>query len=144
MKSFMQKKEEVKRVWYVIDATDLVVGRLATEVANLLRGKNKPTFTPHIDGGDYVVITNAEKVRFTGDKLQKKIYYKHSLYPGGLTAMPAEEVLKRKPERVLEEAVKGMLPKNRIGADMFRRLFVYVGPEHKQKAQKPIAYEVKR
>ena len=143
MKSFMQKKETVNRKWYVIDATDKPLGRVATLAATYLRGKNKPTFTPHIDCGDNIIIINAEKVLLTGNKEEKKIYYNHSLYQGGLRERTAKEMRERYPEEMVERAVKGMLPHNRLGREMAKKLFVYAGNEHKQMAQKPEVLEVK-
>lgn len=143
MKSFMQKKETVNRKWYVIDATDKPLGRVATLAATYLRGKNKPTFTPHIDCGDNIIIINAEKVLLTGNKEEKKIYYNHSMYQGGLRERTAKEMRKRYPEEMVERAVKGMLPHNRLGRQMYKKLFVYKGSEHKHEAQKPEVLEVK-
>ncbi len=137
MKTFMAKPEEVQRKWYVIDAEGKVLGRLAAEVARVLRGKHKPTYTPHVDTGDHVIVINAEKVILTGNKLQKKIYYRHSGYPGGLKQMKYDEFLSTRPEKVVEKAVKGMLPHNRLGAKMAKKLKVYCGPEHPHQAQKP-------
>lgn len=135
--TFMQKKETVERKWYVIDATDLPLGRLATRVAHVLRGKHKVTFTPHIDCGDYVIITNASKVKLTGNKLNDKMYYDHSGYPGGLRERNAKEMVEKYPVEMVERAVKGMLPKGRLGRQMAKKLFVYAGEEHNQQAQKP-------
>ena len=135
--TFMQKKETVERKWYVIDATDLTLGRLATRVAHVLRGKHKVTFTPHIDCGDYVIITNASKVKLTGNKLNDKMYYDHSGYPGGLRERNAQEMIEKYPVEMVERAVKGMLPKGRLGRQMYKKLFVYAGEEHNQQAQKP-------
>ena len=143
MKSFMQKKETVNRKWYVIDATDKPLGRVATLAATYLRGKNKPTFTPHIDCGDNIIIINAEKVLLTGNKEEKKIYYNHSMYQGGLRERTAKEMRDRYPEEMVERAVKGMLPHNRLGRQMYKKLFVYKGSEHKHEAQKPEVLEVK-
>lgn len=140
--TYMAKPGAVDRKWYVIDATGHRVGRLATEVATLLRGKHKPEYTPHIDTGDFVVIVNAEKVVFTGKKLTDKLYYRHSGYPGGLKTTTAAQMLEKHPERVLEMAIKGMLPHNSLGADQYRKLKVYAGPEHPHQAQQPIAYNV--
>ncbi len=137
MKTGFVKKETVERKWYVIDAKDQVLGRLAAEIARRLRGKHKPTYTPHIDTGDYVIIVNAEKIRLTGKKLEQKIYYKHTGYPGGLKSITANKLLQRKPERILEHAVKGMLPKNRLGRRMYKKMKVYVGPDHPHQAQQP-------
>lgn len=143
MKSYMQKKETVERKWYVIDATDATLGRLASKVAHILRGKNKATYTPHIDCGDYVIIINAEKVKLTGNKLEDKIYYNHSGYPGGLRERTAKTMVEKYPVEMVERAVKGMLPKNRLGRQIYRQLFVYAGSEHKHEAQKPERLEVK-
>ena len=142
-KSFMANAQNIERKWYVIDATDLVLGRLSTEVAVLLRGKHKPTFTPHVDCGDYVIIVNAEKVALTGKKLDDKIYYRHSGYAGGLKTRTAKRMLELQPQKVLEKSIRGMLPKNRLGDDMYRKLYVYVGPEHPHQGQKPEAYTVR-
>lgn len=135
--TFMANKNNVERKWYVVDATDLVLGRIATEIATVLRGKHKPTFTPHVDGGDYVIVVNAEKVALTGNKLEGKKYYHHSQYSGGLKVRTAAEMLDKQPQRIIELAVKGMLPKGSLGDDMYRRLYVYVGPDHPHAAQKP-------
>jgi large subunit ribosomal protein L13 len=137
----MAKPNAVERKWYIIDAEGKTVGRLATEIASILRGKHKPEFTPHVDTGDFVIVINAEKVVFTGKKLQSKIYRRHSLYPGGLKETTAAEMLKNKPERVLFSAVKGMLPKNSLGAKMLTKLRVYAGTEHPHSAQQPIPWE---
>jgi len=142
MKTFSAKADEVKRDWFVIDATDLVLGRLASEVASRLRGKHKPVYTPHVDTGDYIVIVNAEKVRVTGNKEKAKTYYKHSGYPGGMKSRTVEKVRQSHPERLIETAVKGMLPKNPLGRAMFRKLKVYAGPEHQHQAQQPQALKV--
>jgi len=138
LKTYTAKPKEVKQRWYHIDATGLILGRLACEVANLLRGKYKPQFTPHIDVGDFVVITNAERVRVTGRKLKQKMYYRHSGYPGGLKEIPLWRMLERNPERVIRLAVKRMLPKNKLGQDIYRKLKVYAGPDHPHEAQRPI------
>ena len=143
MNSYMQKKETVERKWYVIDATDMTLGRLATKVATVLRGKNKATFTPHIDCGDYVIITNASKVKLTGNKLDNKIYYDHSRYVGGLRKRTAKEMIEKYPVEMVERAVKGMLPKGRLGRAMYKKLFVYEGETHPHMAQKPEVLEVK-
>src|SRR5690625_2259343 len=140
--TYMANNENVERKWLLIDAEGQRLGRLASEVASLLRGKHKPTYTPHVDTGDYVIVINAEKIELTGNKLQDKMYYRHSGYPGGLKARNAEEMLDRFPERVLEQAVKGMLPKGSLGRKMGKKLFVYKGPEHKNQAQKPEVYEL--
>ena len=143
MKSFMQKNETVERKWYVIDANDVVLGRLATKAADLLRGKHKPTYTPHIDCGDYVIITNCEKVKLTGDKLNKKKYYSHSRYAGGLRTRTAREMVENFPVEMVEKAIKGMLPHNRLGRACFKKLFVYEGENHPHMAQKPEVLEIK-
>lgn len=143
MTSYMQKKETVERKWYVIDATDVPLGRIASKAAHILRGKNKPTYTPHIDCGDYIIIINAEKAKLTGNKLDNKIYYNHSMYPGGLRERTAREMKEKYPIEMVERAVKGMLPKNRLGRQMYKKLFVYVGNEHPHIAQKPETMEVK-
>ena len=139
MNSFMANPAKVERKWYVVDATGYTLGRLASEVAKVLRGKNKPEFTPHIDTGDYVVVINAEKIKVTGKKLDQKIYYHHSEYVGGMKETTLKEMLAKKPEKVVELAVKGMLPKGPLGRSMFDKLHVYAGPEHQQAAQKPEA-----
>lgn len=141
--TYMANNENVERKWLLIDAEGQRLGRLASEVASILRGKHKPTYTPHVDTGDYVVVINAEKIELTGNKLQDKMYYRHSGYPGGLKARNAEEMLERFPERVLELAVKGMLPKGSLGRKMAKKLFVYRGPEHKNHAQQPEVYELR-
>ncbi len=133
----MANPDKIERKWYVVDATDCTLGRLASEVAKVLRGKNKPEFTPHVDTGDYVIIVNAEKIKVTGKKLDQKIYYHHSEYVGGMKETTLKEMLAKKPEKVLELAVKGMLPKGPLGRAMHKKLFVYAGPEHKHEAQKP-------
>lgn len=142
MKTFQATKESIERKWYVVDAEGKTLGRLATEVASVLKGKHKPIYTPHVDCGDYVIIVNAEKIVLTGNKWQDKKYYRHSGYPGGLKATSAEDVMAKHPTRMVEQAVKGMLPKTRLGADMYRKLFVYAGPDHKHEAQKPEVLEV--
>ena len=139
MKSFMASPSTVERKWYVVDAEGKTLGRLASEVANVLRGKNKPTYTPHIDTGDYVIVVNAEKIQVTGKKLDQKIYYHHSEYVGGMKETTLAEMMNKKPEKVIELAVKGMLPKGPLGREMYTKLFVYAGPEHKHQAQKPEA-----
>jgi len=133
----MANAQNINHAWFVIDATDLVLGRLSTEVASVLRGKHKPTYTPHVDCGDYVIIVNAEKIVLTGNKMSDKFYYRHSGYPGGLKSRSAERMLELQPQKVLEKAIRGMLPKTRLGDDMYRKLYVYVGPEHPHQAQKP-------
>ncbi len=139
MNSFMANPAKVERKWYVVDATGYTLGRMASEVAKVLRGKNKPVFTPHVDTGDYVVIVNAEKIKVTGKKLDQKIYYHHSEYVGGMKETTLREMLDKKPEKVIEHAVKGMLPKGPLGRQMFTKLHVYAGPEHPHAAQKPEA-----
>ena len=141
--SYMQKKEEVVRNWYVIDAEGISLGRLAVKVANVLRGKHKPTYTPHVDCGDFVVVINASKVNLTGNKLSDKIYYDHSGYTGGLRERTAKEMVENYPTEMVERAVKGMLPKTRLGRQMYKKLFVYAGAEHPHMAQKPEKMEVK-
>ncbi len=137
MKTFMASPATIDRKWYVVDATGMTLGRLSSEVASILRGKNKPIFTPHIDTGDYVIVINAEKIEVTGKKLDKKIYYRHSAYVGGMKETTLKEKLANKPEEVIEHAVKGMLPKGPLGREMYRKLYVYAGPDHKHAAQKP-------
>ena len=143
MKSYMQKKETVERKWYVIDAEGKSLGRVATLAATYLRGKHKPTYTPHIDCGDYIIIVNAQKVNLTGNKLNDKMYYNHSQYQGGLRERNAKIMIEKYPEEMVERAVKGMLPHNRLGRQMYKKLFVYAGSEHKHEAQKPEVLEVK-
>ena len=143
MTSYMQKKETVERKWYVIDAEGKSLGRVATLAATYLRGKNKPTYTPHIDCGDYIIIVNASKVNLTGNKLDAKMYYNHSQYTGGLRERTARTMREEYPEEMIERAVKGMLPHNRLGRQMYTKLFVYAGADHKQQAQKPEVLEVK-
>lgn len=142
MKSFMQKKETIQRNWYVIDAAGKPLGRVATKAAHVLIGKHKPTYTPFVDCGDYVIIVNASKVLLTGNKLKDKKYYNHSGYPGGLRERNAEVMIEKYPEEMLERAVKGMLPHNRLGRAMSKKLFVYANDTHKQSAQKPMALEI--
>ena len=141
--SYMQKKEKVVRNWYVIDAEGINLGRLATKVATVLRGKHKPTYTPNIDCGDYVIVINASKINLTGNKLNDKIYYDHSGYTGGLRERTAKEMKEKYPVEMIERAVKGMLPHNRLGRQMYKKLFVYEGSEHPHTAQKPVEMEVK-
>ena len=141
--SYMQKKEEVVRSWYVIDAEGISLGRLAAKVANVLQGKHKPTYTPHVDCGDCIVVINAEKVNLTGNKLNDKIYYNHSGYTGGLRERTAREMVEKYPVEMVERAVKGMLPKTRLGRQMYKKLFVYAGSEHPHAAQQPQVMEVK-
>ena len=137
MKTYMANPDKNERKWYVVDAEGATLGRLASEIAKVLRGKNKPEYTPHIDTGDYVIVVNAEKVKVTGKKLQQKIYYNHSDYVGGMKETTLAELLAKKPEKVIELAVKGMLPKGPMGRDMIKKLHVYAGPEHANQAQKP-------
>ncbi|MFA9376529.1 MAG: 50S ribosomal protein L13 [Lachnotalea sp.] len=137
MNSYMASIETIERKWYVVDAAGCTLGRLSSEVAKVLRGKNKPIFTPHVDTGDYVIIINAEKIKVTGKKLEQKIYYHHSDYVGGMKETPLKEMLAKKPERVIELAVKGMLPKGPLGRAMYTKLHVYAGTEHGHEAQKP-------
>ncbi len=137
MKTFMASPSTIEKKWYVVDATGYTLGRLASEVAKVLRGKNKPTFTPHIDTGDYVVIVNADKIKVTGKKLDQKMYYHHTGYVGGLKEMTLREMMAKDPVAVVEQAVRGMLPKGPLGREMFTKLHVYAGPEHAHAAQKP-------
>jgi len=137
MKTYMPNEAAIERKWYVVDATGLTLGRLASEVAKVLRGKNKPIFTPHADTGDYVIVVNAEKIVVTGKKMSDKIYYRHSDYVGGMKEATLKEMLDKKPEKVVELAVKGMLPKGPLGRKMYTKLFVYAGAEHPHAAQKP-------
>ena len=140
--SYMQKKEEVVRNWYVLDASTANLGRLATKAAHLLRGKHKTTYTPHIDCGDFVIVINASKVNLTGNKLDDKIYYNHSGHTGGLRERTAREMKEKYPEEMIERAIKGMLPKGRLGRQMYRKLFVYAGEEHPHMAQKPVKMDI--
>ena len=142
MKTYMQSKEDVTRTWYVVVAEGQTLGRLATKVANVLRGKHKPTYTPHIDGGDYVIVVNANKVVLTGNKLNDKMYYNHSRYTGGLRERTAKEMIENYPVEMVERAVKGMLPKGRLGRQMYKKLFVYAGENHPHSAQKPLELKV--
>ena len=137
MNTYMPNTTQIERKWYVVDAEGQTLGRLAAEVAKVLRGKNKPIFTPHADCGDYVIVVNAEKIKVTGKKMTQKIYYKHSDYVGGMKETSLKDMLNTHPERVIEHAVKGMLPKGPLGRQMYTKLFVYAGPDHKQQAQKP-------
>ena len=139
MQTYMANPDKIERKWYVVDADGCTLGRLASGVASVLRGKNKPQFTPHVDTGDYVIIVNADKIKVTGKKLLQKVYYNHSDYVGGMRETTLKEMLAKKPERVIELAVKGMLPKGPLGRTMYTKLFVYAGPEHKHEAQKPEA-----
>ena len=137
------KPADVKHEWFVIDATDKVLGRVASEVALRLRGKHKAIYTPHVDTGDYIIIVNADKIRFTGKKLDQKMYRHHTGYPGGLKEATARQMMAKKPEFVIKEAVRGMLPKGPLGYAMLKKLHVYAGPEHKHEAQQPVAFEIK-
>ena len=143
MKTYMANPDKIERKWYVVDATDCTLGRLASEVAKVLRGKNKPEFTPHVDTGDYVIVVNAEKIVVTGKKLEQKVYTHHTGYIGGLKETTLKRMLETKPEDVLIHAVKGMLPKNALGRAMMRKLFVYASAEHPHAAQKPEVLEIK-
>ncbi len=137
MKTYMPNPQEVERKWYVVDAEGQTLGRMCSEIAKVLRGKNKPIFTPHEDCGDYVIVVNAEKIKVTGKKMDQKIYYHHSDYVGGMKETTLKDMLDRHPERVVEYGVKGMLPKGPLGRQMYKKLFVYAGPDHKHEAQKP-------
>jgi large subunit ribosomal protein L13 len=137
MKTFFAKKEEVERRWVLVDAEGQILGRLASQIATALRGKNRPYYTPHVDTGDFVIVVNAEKVLLTGNKVEDKVYYRHSGYPGGIKSMTAGEMLAKKPDQVIKQAVKGMLPKNRLGKGMLTKLKVYAGPDHPHQAQQP-------
>jgi len=142
VRTFTPKPADVTKNWYVVDATDVVLGRLATQVATLLRGKHKATYAPHVDGGDFVIVINADKIALTGAKLTDKMVYRHSGYPGGLSAVPIGELLEKNPQRVIENAVKGMLPKNKLSAQQLTKLKVYAGAEHPHAAQQPQAFEI--
>lgn len=142
MKTYQAKKEELDHQWYLVDAKEKVLGRLATELAKILRGKNKPTYTPHQDTGDFIIVVNAEKVTLTGKKMKDKIYYHHTGYPGGIKEINAEKLLAKKPTEMIRMAVKGMLPKNSLGRQMLRKLKVYAGPNHPHEAQKPVPLEL--
>lgn len=142
MKSFVAKPHEVERKWYVVDADGKTLGRLASQVASILRGKNKPTYTPHVDTGDFVIVVNAEKVAVTGKKMDQKMYRHHTGYPGGLKEMTYKQMLAKKPEDIVAQAVKGMLPKNSLGRQMFKKLKVYSGSEHNHEAQKPEVLDI--
>ena len=144
MRTYSPKPADVTREWHVIDATDVTLGRLAVQIATLLRGKHKPTFAPHMDNGDFVIVVNAGKVALTGNKRQTKVAYRHSGYPGGLKAVRYDELLDRRPERAIELAVKGMLPHNKLGRRQIRKLKVYAGPEHPHQAQQPQPFEIKQ
>ena len=137
MKTYSLKKEEVQRNWFVVDATNRVLGRVATKIADKIRGKDKSSFTPHTDGGDYVIVINAEKIKVTGSKFNNKMYYRHSLYPGGLKSQTFKELNEKNPKRVIEEAVKGMLPKNKLGKSIIKKLKVFQGPNHDHESQQP-------
>jgi large subunit ribosomal protein L13 len=142
MKTFSAKPEDVRRDWYLVDATDKTLGRLSTEIARRLRGKHKPEYTPHVDTGDYIVVVNAEKIRVTGNKMKDKMYHRHTGYIGNLKSMSLEKLMDEHPERVLEFAVKGMLPRNPLGRKMLSKLRVFAGPEHKHEAQQPIPLDI--
>ena len=142
MRTYSPKERHIQHGWWVVDAEGVVLGRLASEVAKILRGKHKPTFAPHLDTGDHVVVVNAAKVRVTGNKAQQKIYYRHSGYPGGLREVPFERLIQKRPEEVIERAVRGMLPRNRLGRQMVKKLKVYPGPEHPHAAQRPVPLRV--
>lgn len=142
MKTFSAKSGEVKRDWYVVDASNKVLGRLASEIAHRLRGKHKPEFTPHIDTGDYIVVVNAEKVAVTGNKANAKVYYHHTQHPGGIKSVSYKDMMERHPTRIIENAVKGMLPKNKLGRAMFAKLKVYTGEEHNHSAQQPQVLDI--
>src|SRR5690606_5074408 len=142
MKTFSAKQADIKRDWYVVDATGKTLGRLASEIARRLRGKHKPEYTPHVDTGDYIIVVNAEKVKVTGRKATDKVYYSHSGWIGGLKSITFEKLIDKAPERVVEYAVKGMLPKNRLGRAMFKKLKVYAGPDHRHEAQQPKPLEI--
>lgn len=143
MRTYMAKPEEVRRKWYLIDAQDKILGRLATEVARILRGKHKPTFTPHVDTGDHVIVVNAEQARVTGKKFEDKLYYRHTGYPGGLKKRNFAALIRSKPEWVIEKAVWGMIPHNRLGRSVIRKLRVYRGPNHPHAAQNPEVWEIR-
>jgi large subunit ribosomal protein L13 len=142
--TYTPKAGDTTRSWYVIDATDVVLGRLAVAAATLLRGKHKPTFTPNVDGGDFVIVINADKVAIGGDKLQKKLAYRHSGFPGGLRSRSIGDLMQKHPDRVVEKAILGMLPKNKLGHQIQKKLRVYAGPEHPHTAQQPVPYEIKQ
>ena len=142
MKTYSLKQEDVVREWFVLDVTDKVLGRVATKIADRIRGKDKPTFTPHTDGGDYVIVVNAEKIKVTGSKFSDKKYYTHSLYPGGLKTQTFRELHEKNPEKIIEEAVKGMLPKNKLGKSMIKKLKVFRGPSHDHDSQQPKEWKI--
>ena len=142
MKTYQANAQDRERGWYVVDAEGKTLGRLATQIANVLRGKHKPTYTPHVDVGDFVIVVNAEKVAVTGDKREKKLYWRHSGYPGGIRSRTLGDLLEKRPEEVIRKAVKGMLPRNRLARQQLRKLKVYAGPEHPHRAQKPEQLEI--
>ena len=142
MKTYSLKKEDIVREWFVLDVTDKVLGRVATKIADRIRGKDKPTFTPHTDRGDYVIVVNAEKIKVTGSKFSDKKYYTHSLYPGGLKTQTFRELHEKNPEKIIEEAVKGMLPKNKLGKSMIKKLKVFKGPSHDHDSQQPKEWKI--
>ena len=142
MKTVSAKKESVTREWYVVDATDKTLGRLSTEIANRLRGKHKPEFTPHVDTGDYIVVVNAEKVKVTGNKTTDKVYHHHTGYPGGIKSITFDQLIDKAPERIIEKAVKGMMPKNKLSRSMMTKLKIYAGSEHPHSAQQPTPLEI--
>ncbi len=144
MRTFSPKDSDITRQWHVIDASDIVLGRLASHAATLLRGKHKPIFAPHVDTGDFVIVINASKVALSGRKLEQKMAYRHSGYPGGLRSVAYGDLMERHPERVIEKAVRGMLPKNSLGRSMLRKLKVYAGPDHPHQAQQPVPFEIKQ
>lgn len=142
MKTYQAKKEEFEQKWYLVNAEGKVLGRLATELAKILKGKNKPIYTPHLDTGDFIIVVNAGKITLTGKKMKDKIYYHHTGYPGGIKEMNAEKLLAKKPTEMIRMAVKGMLPKNSLGREMLRKLKIYAGPSHPHEAQKPVAINI--
>jgi len=142
MKTYSAKPQDVRREWHLVDATDKTLGRLATEVARRLRGKHKPEFTPHVDTGDHIVVVNAEKIRVTGNKMEDKVYHRHTGYIGNLKSVPLGKLMDTHPERVIQNAVKGMLPKNKLGRAMYKKLHVYAGPDHPHAAQQPAALDI--
>ncbi|MCP4252698.1 MAG: 50S ribosomal protein L13 [Candidatus Scalindua sp.] len=142
IKTFIAKKEDVQRDWYVIDATDKVLGRMASRIAMILQGKTKPIYTPHVDTGDFVVVTNAEKIKLTGNKMDEKVYYSHSRYPGGFKEIPIKKWMEKHPDRIVNMAVKRMLPKTKLGSAMLKKLKVYAGPDHSHDAQQPKTLEI--
>ena len=142
IKTFIAKKEDVQRDWYVIDATDKVLGRMASRIAMILQGKTKPIYTPHVDTGDFVVVTNAKKIKLTGNKMNEKVYYTHSGYPGGFKEIPIKKWMEKHPDRIVNLAVKRMLPKTKLGSAMLKKLKVYAGPDHSHEAQQPKTLEI--